>query len=198
MHNQPETRQINKKPRHSDLHPAAALKLLLLLQRVRERISSLVPQHLITRRTGLVCPQKIYKYVVRIQLSKLTTSSFIINSSYASNKKQSNISFRMTSNTIRRPSTFLSLAPTTSASYPTQQRSSSITSLSQETAAPKEGEVATEAIASATITDTMHRRSSSSASSTDGSVVGQRYLKLGPVHWGEGDGKGDWSESIAE
>jgi len=37
-----------------------------------------------------------------------------------------------------------------------------------------------------------HRRSSSLASDESGSKI--RFLKLGPVHWGEGDGTGDWSE----
>ena len=40
-----------------------------------------------------------------------------------------------------------------------------------------------------------HRRSSSLASDESGSKI--RFLKLGPVHWGEGTG--DWSEvGIAE
>lgn len=63
---------------------------------------------------------------------------------------------------------FLSLAPTTSDTYPST---------------PKEGEIKT-------------RRSSSSASTA--SVTGMRFLKLGPVHFGEGvDGEGDWSEVAA-
>ena len=37
------------------------------------------------------------------------------------------------------------------------------------------------------------RRSSSLGS--DGSSK-KRFLKLGPVHFGEGDGKGDWSEDV--
>ncbi len=38
------------------------------------------------------------------------------------------------------------------------------------------------------------RRSSSLASDESGNAK-LRFLKLGPVHWGEGDGKGDWSEA---
>ncbi len=37
-----------------------------------------------------------------------------------------------------------------------------------------------------------HRRSSSLASDESGAKL--RFLKLGPVHWGVGDGKGDWSD----
>ncbi|KAI1119155.1 hypothetical protein F5Y14DRAFT_446369 [Nemania sp. NC0429] len=56
-----------------------------------------------------------------------------------------------------RPVTFLSLAPETSASYPTAQD----------------------------IKPAAHPRRSSSVSSAGGSVSGLRVLKLGPVHWGE-------------
>lgn len=66
--------------------------------------------------------------------------------------------------------TFLSLAPTTSASYPTAPQPKS----------PVETEMA------------MKQRRSSSEGST-----GRRFLKLGPVHFGEGDGMGDWSEEVA-
>jgi len=38
-----------------------------------------------------------------------------------------------------------------------------------------------------------HRRSSSLTSEGSNASAKQRYLKLGPVHFGEGDGKGDWS-----
>ncbi|KAI1342828.1 hypothetical protein F5Y15DRAFT_412503 [Xylariaceae sp. FL0016] len=67
----------------------------------------------------------------------------------------------------RRPSTFLSLAPETSASYPTTQEAQDIKT-------------------------TLNGRRTSSVSSA-GSV---RILKLGPVHWGEhqGDHKDDFHE----
>lgn len=43
-----------------------------------------------------------------------------------------------------------------------------------------------------------HRRTSSLASDDSGNAK-LRFLKLGPVHYGEGDGKGDWSEvGVAE
>jgi len=35
----------------------------------------------------------------------------------------------------------------------------------------------------------------SSSLSSDGSIK-RRFLKLGPVHFGEGDGTGDWSEAV--
>lgn len=118
---------------------------------------------------------------------------------------------------IRRPSTFLSLIPTTSSSYPQRLSSpQSITSpkLNAEAQSPPatatetakvETVKATEAIPVPETTaeeialslQTKHRRSSSLASDESGSKP--RFLKLGPVHWGEGDGTGDWSEmSVAE
>ncbi|KAI8962001.1 hypothetical protein F5Y11DRAFT_347956 [Daldinia sp. FL1419] len=65
------------------------------------------------------------------------------------------------------PQMFLSLAPTTSASYPTAQ----------------------------SIKPSMHARRSSSQSSV-GSVSSLRFLKLGPVHYGEhpGEHKEDFHE----
>ncbi|KAI1136111.1 hypothetical protein F5Y05DRAFT_415710 [Hypoxylon sp. FL0543] len=69
------------------------------------------------------------------------------------------------------PKMFLSLAPTTSASYPTSQ----------------------------TITPAVsaRRSSSQSSASSSGSL---RFLKLGPVHWGEhpGDHKEDYHEVAVE
>ncbi|XXH05673.1 DNA-directed RNA polymerase II core subunit rpo21 [Hypoxylon texense] len=55
------------------------------------------------------------------------------------------------------PQTFLSLAPTTSASYPTAE----------------------------SIKPALHPRRSSSASSSSSSQTSLRFLKLGPVHFGE-------------
>ena len=65
------------------------------------------------------------------------------------------------------PKTFLSLAPTTSESYPTTQDTTPA-------AAP--------------------RRSSSTSTTSGEASKNLRFLKLGPVHWGEhpGDHKGDW------
>jgi hypothetical protein len=78
---------------------------------------------------------------------------------------------------------FLALAPTTSASYP-QQPKAKLTSgaLAQVPESPE-----------------MKRRSSSLSS--DGTKnAGIRFLKLGPVHWGEhreGE-KSDWNEVVIE
>jgi len=78
-----------------------------------------------------------------------------------------------------RPHTFLSLAPTTSASYPTSP-------LSKSPVQSPNAESLDELLLKT-------RRSSSLSSDTSGK---RRYLKLGPVHFGEGDGKGDWSEDV--
>jgi hypothetical protein len=81
-----------------------------------------------------------------------------------------------------RPHTFLSLAPTTSASYPIKSTTKTPTSPTSPRAAPIEADLKT-------------RRSSSTTS--DGSLnAKRRFLKLGPVHHGEGDG--DWSEEVVE
>ncbi|CAJ2500101.1 Uu.00g029540.m01.CDS01 [Anthostomella pinea] len=70
----------------------------------------------------------------------------------------------------RRPSTFLSLAPETSASYPTTQ---------------------------STAPGLARRSSSLGSQSSAGSL---RFLKLGPVHWGEhqGEHKDDFHEVAVE
>jgi hypothetical protein len=81
--------------------------------------------------------------------------------------------------------TFLSLAPTTSASYPT---SPAIKSPTQTT--PEQGPT-TEVMKTLEIEEiSLNTRRSSSSDS------GRGFLKLGPVHFGEGDGKGDWSEHV--
>ncbi|TVY45980.1 hypothetical protein LSUB1_G000211 [Lachnellula subtilissima] len=96
---------------------------------------------------------------------------------------------------------FLSLAPTTSASYPSSPRSK--LPLPTTTLAPALAPENAGAEASPTIPEVLDmkiRRSSSSGS--DESVSGsptqrRRFLKLGPVHFGmDGDGKGDWSEEV--
>lgn len=113
---------------------------------------------------------------------------------------------------IRRPSTFLSLAPTTSASYPQQRTSPPASIVSPKiVAADIAATTTTESAAAVTETAPLatveeldgsgvpkHRRTSSLASDDSGNAK-LRFLKLGPVHWGEGDGKGDWSEvGVAE
>jgi hypothetical protein len=75
-----------------------------------------------------------------------------------------------------RPTTFLSLAPETSASYPTVQ-----------------------AIKPAALGTSRRSSSVSSASSTGGTGI-LRVLKLGPVHWGEhpDEHKADFYEVAVE
>jgi hypothetical protein len=112
---------------------------------------------------------------------------------------------------IRRPSTFLSLAPTTSASYPQQRPSPPASIVSPKIAAADTAAAASESAGAVTETAPLaaieeldasgipkQRRSSSLASDDSGNSK-LRFLKLGPVHFGEGDGKGDWSEvGVAE
>lgn len=107
----------------------------------------------------------------------------------------------------RRPSSgFLSLAPTVSASYPLPPRSrqQSVTHLTRPlplTHGPTpEAAIASTppSVASSVVMEPKHRRSSS-MSSDGSSSTGKsrlRFLKLGPVHWGEhqGDHKEDWHE----
>ena len=109
----------------------------------------------------------------------------------------------------RRPSTFLSLAPTTSASYPStplikapipQSPLQEPTQTPRNTRAdltPARLEAVVAAAPSAETIDSepLKTRRSSSLSS-DGSTQKKRFLKLGPVHFGEGDG--DWSEEVLE
>jgi len=84
---------------------------------------------------------------------------------------------------------FLSLAPTTSASYPPNPVTKSPVQTS--------GDKLTDVPAATTeiIVDPKTRRSSSSSSASSNKP---RFLKLGPVHYGIGVG-GDWSDAaIAE
>lgn len=107
---------------------------------------------------------------------------------------------------ISPPSTFLSLVPTTSASYPQQRPSPPASIVSPKIAAADTAAATGESAAAVTETAPLatieeldatgiakQRRSSSLASSDSGNAK-LRFLKLGPVHFGEGDGKGDWSE----
>ncbi|KAK4458788.1 hypothetical protein QBC42DRAFT_299972 [Cladorrhinum samala] len=84
----------------------------------------------------------------------------------------------------RRPSQFLSLAPSTSDSFPRK---------------PSNAEpLTTEALASISAAPKQRRASSLSS---DASKNQFRFLKLGPVHWGEHideDNKGDFHEVAVE
>lgn len=90
---------------------------------------------------------------------------------------------------IRAPTAFLSLAPTTSESYPTQKPARDLAAASDIDIVKEEG-----------LKKTRRSSSLSSDSSTASGSGKPRFLKLGPVHWGESvDGNGDWSEeSVAE
>jgi hypothetical protein len=79
------------------------------------------------------------------------------------------------------PSTFLSLAPTTSASYP-QRPKSKLTS---------------GALAQVPVSPELKQRTSSMSSDRS---AGFRFLRLGPVHWGEhqDDNKTDWNDVVVE
>jgi hypothetical protein len=106
----------------------------------------------------------------------------------------------------RRPSGFLTLAPATSASYPQAPRSryQSVTHLTRPLplthgAMPEEDvAIATPRSMSSSLASIQEPKSrrSSSMSSDGSSRARLRFLKLGPVHWGEhqGDHKGDWHE----
>jgi len=87
----------------------------------------------------------------------------------------------------RRPSNFLSLAPNTSDSYPRAQRAKQ----------PLTSEALAEATQQDAAGDEATKRRTSSLSS-DASKL--RFLKLGPVHWGEhqDDHKGDFHEVAVE
>ncbi|KAK2627483.1 hypothetical protein QTJ16_003449 [Diplocarpon rosae] len=77
---------------------------------------------------------------------------------------------------------FLSLAPATSASYPVNKAT-----LSKPADAP----------APATAVAPIDKARRSSSLSSAGSLTqNKRFLKLGPVHFGSGDG--DWSEEVVE
>ncbi|KAH6634234.1 hypothetical protein B0J18DRAFT_12376 [Chaetomium sp. MPI-SDFR-AT-0129] len=94
--------------------------------------------------------------------------------------------------TQRRPSTFLSLAPKTSDSYPRAQRAKQQPLTTEALAQVTQ----TEAAAVAVEEDATKRRTSSLGS--DASKF--RFLKLGPVHWGEhqDDHKDDFHEVVNE
>jgi hypothetical protein len=102
---------------------------------------------------------------------------------------------------------FLSLAPTTSASYPsTPAAKSSTTQSSHQAATQIPNNTAADptatrtinpsAVPSAAVIDGTLKLRRSSSLSSDGSTQKRRFLKLGPVHFGES--KDDWSEEVIE
>ncbi|KAK0666141.1 hypothetical protein QBC41DRAFT_156019 [Cercophora samala] len=80
-------------------------------------------------------------------------------------------------NAFRRPSTFLSLAPSTSESYPRNQQTRQ-----EPSAAPLTAE-ALAAIPAVQPQKQDEQKRRASSLSSDASKF--RFLKLGPVHWGE-------------
>jgi len=91
---------------------------------------------------------------------------------------------------------FLSLAPTTSASYPSTPKSPTLKAAPVQkpiAAADTAAEVTTPALP--IDVDAEHKTRRSSSLSSNGSLMAKRrFLKLGPVHFGEGSG--DWSEEV--
>jgi len=96
--------------------------------------------------------------------------------------------------------TFLSLAPTTSASYPTAPLIKSPVKANpvDDTKVDSTDAAAaaiTPSVASIDAVEPLKtRRSSSLGSEGSAGAAKKRFLKLGPVHFGEGDG--DWSEDV--
>ncbi|KAH7391235.1 hypothetical protein BKA64DRAFT_677146 [Cadophora sp. MPI-SDFR-AT-0126] len=89
--------------------------------------------------------------------------------------------------------TFLSLAPTTSASYPLTKALPAAKTVTTES----KPVVSEEALALATPALPVEKTRRSSSLSSDGSLMQKRrFLKLGPVHFGASDG--DWSEEVVE
>jgi hypothetical protein len=109
----------------------------------------------------------------------------------------------------RQLSTFLSLAPTTSASYPSTpliktpipqsplQAPTQTPHNMRADPTPARLEAVTTAAPNAEAIDSeLFKKRRSSSLSSDASTQKKRFLKLGPVHFGEGDG--DWSEEVVE
>lgn len=104
---------------------------------------------------------------------------------------------------------FLSLAPTTSASYPSTPAVKSPAPQSPVQAAadtpnntmaeptPARALTITPAMPSAAVIDEALKTRRSSSLSSNGSSQKKRFLKLGPVHFGEG-GNGDWSDEVVD
>ncbi len=87
--------------------------------------------------------------------------------------------------------TFLALAPNTSSSYPREQRKSIPLPLETDAAVAESAKEDDSAAKS---------RASSLSSENDQNTTVRRFLKLGPVHWGEhqDDHKGDWHDVAVE
>lgn len=114
---------------------------------------------------------------------------------------------------------FLYLAPKTSASYPVAQLSKAsdgltprqlvdqtrgsgegVKGLSEEVAQAKSLGVVEQELGKATRSESMSSEASNSTTTSVGTQKGmssKRFLKLGPVHFGEA-GLGDWSEEVVE
>lgn len=113
--------------------------------------------------------------------------------------------------TIAPPTTFLSLAPTTSSSYPTHRRSSSTAEKPVEavdaaaaSAASNESAIIEEPAANSTtianpiageIAVALTNRTRRTSSMTSSGSNGMRFLKLGPIHGWE-DHSAVWSEVV--
>lgn len=111
----------------------------------------------------------------------------------------------------RRPSNFLPLAPATSDSYPRQRprqmSESQIIKPLQLTAGPPVEESmplspaqSQQQLSEAVAVKTRRTSSMSSDGSSSGRSARLRYLKLGPVHWGEhqDESQADWHEIEAD
>lgn len=90
---------------------------------------------------------------------------------------------------ISRPLTFLSLAPVHSASYPKAPASPVVKSPVENNlvAASEAPKPADNIITAPSVQFTARRHSSTS------SIGSQRFLKLGPVHWGGNSGEDDYA-----
>lgn len=96
----------------------------------------------------------------------------------------------------RRPSAFLVLAPTASANYPTSPQALS-PATSKEPVSPAEGLASpvvkpTENVAPEIEATPKEHRSDSVSSNASAQF---KFLKLGPVHFGKGDGATDYAET---
>ncbi|RDL33099.1 uncharacterized protein BP5553_08538 [Venustampulla echinocandica] len=103
-------------------------------------------------------------------------------------------------NQVSLPHKFLALAPTTSDSYPTspKARPDSTATATVSSAGAQAAIVSAEVAGTPALPDNLLKSRRSSSTGSEGST-GQkgRFLKLGPVHFGEDkDGKGDWSEDV--
>jgi len=93
----------------------------------------------------------------------------------------------------RRGSTFLSLAPHTDSSYPSMPVVKS-QALQTPQNTPAEASEGVETIPTTAIDTELLKTRRSSSLSSDGGVQKRRFLKLGPVHYGESSD--DYSEEV--